>query len=125
MFATHFFAFMDWKAEYFKYAQPVEGNPMLERMSRLARELDVVQPVNFFERANNAHYNTVMVIDADGSQLGIYRKTHIPVGPPGCFEKVYTTEGNIGFKVWKTRFGAVGVGICWDQWFPEAARSCA
>jgi len=122
MFATHFFAFMDWKPEYFKYAQPVAGNPILERMSRLARELNVVLPVNFFERANNAHYNTVMVIDADGSQLGIYRKTHIPVGPPGCFEKVYTTEGDTGFKVWKTRFGAVGVGICWDQWFPETAR---
>ncbi len=122
MFATHFFAFMDWKPEYFKFAMPREGNPILARMSRLARELGVVLPVNFFERAHNAYYNTVAVIDHEGQELGIYRKSHIPVGPPGCFEKVYTTEGDTGFKVWATRFGRLGVGICWDQWFPEAAR---
>ena len=122
MFATHFFAFMDWKSEYFKFALPLEQNPILERMSKLARELAVVLPVNFFERANNAYYNTVMMLDEKGERLGIYRKSHIPMGPPGCFEKVYTSEGDTGFKVWPTSFGNIGVGICWDQWFPESAR---
>jgi N-carbamoylputrescine amidase len=122
MFATRFFAFMDWKPEYFRLAMPIEGNPILKRMGALAKELGVVLPVNFFERANNAYYNTVMVIDDEGRELGIYRKSHIPLGPPGCFEKNYTSEGDTGFKVWKTRFGSLGVGVCWDQWFPEAAR---
>lgn len=122
MFATHFFAFMDWKAEYFKFAHPIAGNPILARMAKLAKELGVVLPVNFFERANNAYYNTIMVIDDQGQELGIYRKSHIPMGPPGCFEKVYTSEGDTGFKVWPTRFGNLGVGVCWDQWFPESAR---
>lgn len=125
MFATHFFAFMDWKPEYFELAHPVEGNPILARMAALAAELGVVLPVNFYERANNAYYNSVMVIDADGRQLGLYRKSHIPVGPPGCFEKVYTNPGDTGFRAWKTRFGTIGVGICWDQWFPESARIMA
>jgi N-carbamoylputrescine amidase len=122
MFATHFFAFMDWKPEYFKLASPIEGNPIIARMARLARELKVVLPVNVFERSNNAYYNTIVMIDDAGEQLGIYRKSHIPMGPPGCFEKVFTSEGDTGFKVWKTRFGNLGVGICWDQWFPESAR---
>jgi N-carbamoylputrescine amidase len=125
MFATHFFAFMDWKAEYFKFAQPAAGNPILARMAGLARELGVVLPVNFFERANNAYFNTVMMIDDEGRELGHYRKSHIPMGPPGCFEKVYTSEGDTGFKVWDTRFGKLGVGVCWDQWFPESARCMA
>jgi N-carbamoylputrescine amidase len=123
MFSTHFFGFMDWKPEYFALAAPVGDNPVLRRMAGLAKELGVVLPVNFFERANNAYYNSVMVIDADGRELGIYRKSHIPVGPPGCFEKVYTSPGDTGFKAWKTGFGTIGVGICWDQWFPEAARA--
>jgi N-carbamoylputrescine amidase len=101
---------------------PVAGNPILARMAKLAKELGVVLPVNFFERANNAYYNTVMMIDDEGRELGIYRKSHIPMGPPGCFEKVYTSEGDTGFKVWPTRFGTLGVGVCWDQWFPESAR---
>ena len=123
MFSTHFFAFMDWKPEYFALALPADdSNPVLARMKALARDLGVVLPVNFFERANNAYYNTIMVIDADGRELGIYRKSHIPVGPPGCFEKVYTSQGDTGFKAWKTQFGTIGVGICWDQWFPESAR---
>ena len=87
MFATHFFAFMDWKPEYFKYALPADGNPILARMARLAKELHVVLPVNFFERANNAYYNTIMMLDHEGRELGFYRKAHIPMGPPGCFEK--------------------------------------
>ena len=122
MFASHFFGFMDWTPAHFKLAFTVEDNPILARMGMLARELGVVLPVNFFERANNAYYNTIMMIDDEGRELGIYRKSHIPMGPPGCFEKVYTSEGDTGFKVWKTRFGNLGVGICWDQWFPESAR---
>ena len=121
MFSTHFFAFMDWKSEYFALAETLDG-PTVTRMAALAKELGVVIPVNFFERANNAHYNTCAIVDADGSVLGIYRKTHIPEGPPGCFEKVYTNPGDTGFRVWDTAVGRIGVGICWDQWFPEAAR---
>ncbi|WP_119460191.1 carbon-nitrogen hydrolase [Rhodospirillaceae bacterium SYSU D60014] len=122
MFATHFFAFMDWKPEYFALAETVEDSAILKRMGALAKELGVVLPVNFFERANNAYYNTIMVFDADGRELGIYRKSHIPLGPPGCFEKNYTSEGDTGFKAWKTQHGTIGVGVCWDQWFPESAR---
>lgn len=121
MFSMHFFAFMDWKAEYFAFAEALEG-PTVTRMAQLAKELGVVIPVNFFERANNAYYNTVVMIDADGKKLGIYRKTHIPVGPPGCYEKIYTSPGDTGFKAWKTAYGTIGSGICWDQWFPESAR---
>ena len=125
MFATHFFAFNDWKPDYFALARPLSGNPILERKERLARELGVVLPVNIFERANNAYYNTIVVIDADGRQLGIYRKSHIPAGPPGCFEKIYTSPGDTGFKAWRTAHGPIGVGVCWDQWFPESARIMA
>ena len=125
MFATHFFAFNDWKPEYFALARPLAGNPILERMAHLARELGVVLPVNVFERANNAYYNTIAVIDADGRQLGIYRKSHIPAGPPGSFEKIYTSPGDTGFRAWHTAHGSIGVGICWDQWFPESARIMA
>lgn len=121
MFAHHFFAFSDWKPEYFAFAEPVDG-PIVMHMSALARELGVVIPVNFFERANNAYYNTVAMIDADGSVVGTYRKTHIPVGPPGCFEKIYTSPGDTGFSACSTQAATVGSGICWDQWFPEAAR---
>jgi N-carbamoylputrescine amidase len=122
MFFTQFFGFMDWKEEYFELAAPVNDHPVIERMASLARELEIVLPVNFFERANNAYYNSNLIIDADGRSLGIYRKSHIPMGPPGCFEKVYTSPGDTGFKVWDTRFGRIGAGICWDQWFPESAR---
>jgi len=125
MFALRFFAFNDWKSDHFAHARPIEGNPVLARIADLARELEVVLPVNVFERANHAYYNTVVVIDADGRRLGIYRKSHIPAGPPGCFEKIYTSAGDTGFKVWTTRFGTIGVGVCWDQWFPEAARIMA
>lgn len=122
MFAQHFFAFMDWKPEYFALAETAEDSVVLKRMGALAKELGAVLPVNFYERANNAYYNTIMIFDADGSRLGTYRKAHIPVGPPGCFEKVYTSPGDTGFKVWNTRYGRIGVAICWDQWFPESAR---
>ncbi len=106
---------------HFALAHPFEGNPLIARMSRLARELGVVLPVSFFERANNAHFNSVAMIDADGRVLGLYRKSHIPDGP-GYQEKYYFTPGDTGFRVWQTRAGMLGVGICWDQWFPEAAR---
>jgi N-carbamoylputrescine amidase len=125
MFATHFFAFNDWKPEYFALAEPLAESGILRRMQALARELGAVLPVDMFERANHAYYNTVVVIDADGTELGHYRKAHIPVGPPGCFEKIYTSPGDTGFRVWPTAFGTVGVAVCWDQWFPESARCMA
>lgn len=123
LFETPYFC-KDQKEEYFALAKPVQNNPLLNRFSALAATLQVVLPISFFERANNAHYNSVMVIDADGSQLGIYRKTHIPDGP-GYQEKFYFNPGDTGFKVWQTRYGMIGVGICWDQWFPESARAMA
>jgi N-carbamoylputrescine amidase len=93
-------------------------------MSALAAELSVVLPVSFFERANTAYYNALAMIDADGRNLGVYRKSHIPDGP-GYQEKFYFNPGDSGFKVWRTRFCALGAAVCWDQWFPEAARAMA
>jgi N-carbamoylputrescine amidase len=121
LFETPYFC-KDQEPEWFAEARPAEGNSTIARLSDLARELEVVLPVSFFERANNTYYNSVMVIDADGSQLGLYRKSHIPDGP-GYQEKYYFRPGDTGFKVWRTRFGRIGVGICWDQWFPETARA--
>ncbi len=123
LFETPYFC-VDQKQEYFALAQPVEGHPVLARMSALAAELQVVLPVSFFERANNAHYNSLAMIDADGSIMGVYRKTHIPDGP-GYQEKFYFNPGDTGFCVWPTRYGTIGSGICWDQWFPECARAMA
>jgi N-carbamoylputrescine amidase len=110
--------------KYFDYAHPVEGHPFLGRFADLAKELGVVLPISFFEQATNSYFNSVMMIDADGRQQGVYRKTHIPQGP-GYEEKFYFSPGDLGFKVWDTAFGRIGVGICWDQWFPETARSMA
>ena len=110
--------------DHFALAHAFEGNPLIARMSRLAAELDVVLPVSFFERANNAFFNSLAMIDAGGRVLGVYRKSHIPDGP-GYQEKFYFTPGDTGFRVWQTRFGCLGVGICWDQWFPECARAMA
>ena len=109
---------------YFSLAQSADDSDLIQRFSSLAKELGVVLPISFFERANQAYFNSVAMIDADGTVLGIYRKTHIPQGP-GYEEKYYFSPGDTGFKVWNTRFGKVGVGICWDQWFPETARSMA
>lgn len=109
---------------HFALARPFEGHPLLARMSRLAAELDVVLPVSFFERANNAFFNSVAVIDADGTVLGVYRNSHIPNGSAHQ-QKFYFTPGDTGFKVWRTQAGVVGVGLSWDQWFPECARSMA
>ena len=108
----------------FDLAAPLHSHPTVGRMQALADELGVVLPISFFERAGQAYYNSVVTIDADGKQLGIYRKSHIPDGP-GYEEKFYFRPGDTGFRVWKTRHGNLGVGICWDQWFPEAARSMA
>jgi len=109
---------------HFKHARPLEGNPTIAAFSQLAAELGVVIPVSFFEKAGQVFFNTVAMVDADGRVLGIYRKTHIPDGPGYC-EKYYFTPGDTGYRVWDTRFGRLGVGICWDQWFPECARAMA
>ena len=123
LFETPYFP-QEMKAEYFDLARPAADHPMLARMSALAAELNVVLPVSFFERANNATYNSLMIIDADGAQLGVYRKSHIPHAPR-YEEKYYFTPGDIGFRVWQTRHATIGAAICWDQWFPEAARCMA
>lgn len=108
--------------KYHEWAQEESESDLLRRFSSLAKELQVVLPISFFEKANNAYYNSIVIFDADGSSLGKYRKTHIPDGP-GYMEKFYFTPGDTGFKVFPTRFGKIGVGICWDQWFPECARA--
>ena len=123
LFATPYFC-PDQKQEHFSLASPVEGNEMIARFADLAAELEVVLPVSFFERANNAYFNSVAMVDADGSVLGLYRKSHIPQGP-GYEEKFYFSPGDTGFRAWQTRFGTIGCGICWDQWFPECARAMA
>ncbi|HTB76740.1 MAG TPA: N-carbamoylputrescine amidase [Polyangiaceae bacterium] len=110
------------KAEWFAEARAAEDDEAVKRLRVVARELGVVVPVSFFERAGQAYYNSVAVIDADGQVLGVYRKSHIPDGP-GYEEKFYFRPGDTGFRVWPTRFGTLGVGICWDQWFPESARA--
>ncbi len=106
----------------FADARPLQGNATIERMQKLARDLNVVIPVSFFEHAGPAYFNSVAVIDAGGALLGVYRKSHIPDGP-GYQEKFYFRPGDTGFKVWSTQHGKIGVGICWDQWFPECARA--
>lgn len=108
--------------EYFDLARPVKDHPTLAHFQKLARELGVVIPVSFFERDGQCYYNSLAVMDADGSMLGVYRKSHIPDGP-GYEEKYYFRPGDTGFKVWATKHGNIGVGICWDQWFPECARA--
>jgi len=123
LFATVYFC-PDQDPRYFDYAHEAQGHPFLGRFASLARELGIVCPISFFEKANNAYFNSVMMIDADGTEMGIYRKTHIPQGP-GYEEKFFFSPGDLGFRVWDTAFGRIGVGICWDQWFPEAARSMA
>jgi N-carbamoylputrescine amidase len=114
----------DQLAELFDLAQPAEDHPTIARMQDLARELEVVLPISFFEAANNAYYNSLAVIDADGEMLGLYRKSHIPDGT-GYQEKFYFNPGDTGFKVWDTAYARIGCGICWDQWFPECARAMA
>lgn len=123
LFETPYFC-QDQLADHFALAKPFAENPVITEMAMLAKELGVVLPISFFEKAGHAHFNSLAMVDADGTVLGLYRKSHIPDGP-GYQEKFYFTPGDTGFKVWKTRFGAIGCGICWDQWFPEAARAMA
>lgn len=110
--------------DFYHYAKPVEENDAVQMGVRLAKELGVVLPVSFYEREQNNLYNSIACIDADGSLLGVYRKTHIP-DDHYYQEKFYFTPGNTGFRVFRTRYGTIGVGICWDQWFPETARCMA
>jgi len=105
-------------------AKTIEEDPAVKHFQQVAKELDVVLPVSFFEKDNQARYNSLAVIDADGSVLGTYRKSHIPDGA-GYSEKFYFNIGDTGFKVWKTKYAVIGCGICWDQWYPEAARIMA
>ncbi|MBV9045906.1 MAG: N-carbamoylputrescine amidase [Alphaproteobacteria bacterium] len=123
LFETPYFC-QDQSADYFGLAASFEGNALIASMAELASSLRVVLPVSFFEKAGHAHFNSLAMIDADGTVLGVYRKSHIPDGP-GYQEKYYFTPGDTGFKVWRTKFGTFGAGICWDQWFPESARSMA
>ena len=110
--------------DYFKLATSVADNAAINHFKALAKELDIVLPISFYEKSGNTFFNSVTVIDADGEILGTYRKTHIPDGIPYA-EKFYFTPGDTGFKVWDTKYAKIGVGICWDQWFPECARSMA
>jgi N-carbamoylputrescine amidase len=123
LFETPYFC-KDHLARHFDLARPIADSPVVRRFQMLALELAVALPLSVFERANNAFYNSLAMIDADGEVLGVYRKSHIPEGP-GYHEKFYFSPGDSGFRVWETRYGKLGVGICWDQWFPEAARCMA
>ena len=120
LFETPYFC-QDQLPDFFALARPVEDNEGIAKFQSLARELGVVLPFSFFERDNQAYFNSVAMIDAGGEMLGVYRKTHIPDGV-GYQEKYYFNPGDTGFRVWQTKFGQVGLGICWDQWFPETAR---
>ncbi len=123
LFETPYFC-KDQDAAWFDVAWPVQHHPTLRRMGALAAELGVVLPVSFFERANQATFNALAVIDADGRCVGHYRKAHLPDGP-GYQEKFYFSPGDTGFRVFATRYGTLGCAVCWDQWFPEAARIMA
>jgi N-carbamoylputrescine amidase len=123
LFETPYFC-IEQDSRHLALAQPLEHNAAVRHFRTLARELRVVLPISFFERDGLACFNSVAIIDADGEVLGVYRKAHIPNGP-GYQEKTYFSPGDTGFKVWSTAHGRIGVGICWDQWFPEAARVMA
>ena len=123
LFETPYFC-KDHLASHFELASPVADNVAVRHFAGVARSLGVVLPLSVFERAQNAYFNTLVMVDADGSVLGTYRKSHIPESP-GYHEKFYFSPGDTGFKVWATRHGRLGVGVCWDQWFPECARAMA
>ncbi|KAA5607661.1 N-carbamoylputrescine amidase [Roseospira marina] len=123
LFETPYFC-KDQDMGWFSRARPVTDNPVIARFAALAAELGVVLPLSFFERANSTYYNSLVMIDADGTVGATYRKSHIPQGP-GYEEKFYFSPGDTGFRVWDTAVGRIGAAICWDQWFPEAARACA
>ncbi len=123
LFENHYFCQVE-REEYFSWAHPLDAHPFVPRFQKLAAQLGVVLPLSFFEKAGQAHFNSLVMIDADGQRLGVYRKSHIPDGP-GYEEKYYFNPGDSGFRTWTTRYGRIGVGICWDQWFPECARIMA
>jgi N-carbamoylputrescine amidase len=123
LFETPYFC-IEQDSRHLRLATTVAENPAINHFMKVARELGVVLPISFFEKANNSYFNSIAILDADGRNLGVYRKSHIPNGP-GYQEKNYFSPGDTGFKVWDTRFGRIGVGICWDQWFPETARAMA
>ncbi|MFD0694515.1 N-carbamoylputrescine amidase [Paenibacillus sp. GCM10027628] len=123
LFETPYFCQKE-KSDYYHYATELENNKAVNHFRQIAKELQVVLPISFYEKKNYARYNSLAVIDADGEVLGLYRKSHIPDGP-GYEEKFYFNPGDTGFKVWKTRYAKIGVGVCWDQWYPEAARCMA
>ena len=123
LFETPYFCQKE-KSDYYVYATELENNKAVKHFKALAKQLQVVLPISFYEKKNYARYNSLAMIDANGEVLGKYRKSHIPDGP-GYEEKFYFNPGDTGFKVWNTRFGKIGVGICWDQWYPEAARCMA
>lgn len=123
LFETPYFC-KEHDPKYFELALPIAENPAVKRFRELARELDMVLPVSVFERAGNVFYNSIAIVDAGGELLGTYRKSHIPESP-GYHEKFYFSPGDTGFRVWQTKYGKIGVAICWDQWFPESARAMA
>ncbi|KAF6583496.1 MULTISPECIES: N-carbamoylputrescine amidase [Paenibacillus] len=123
LFETPYFCQKE-KSDYYVYATELEHNKAVNHFKKIAKELQVVLPISFYEKKNYARYNSLAVIDADGEVLGKYRKSHIPDGP-GYEEKFYFNPGDTGFKVWNTRYAKIGVGVCWDQWYPEAARCMA
>jgi N-carbamoylputrescine amidase len=123
LFETPYFC-IEQDSRHLALAQPLAANTAVRHFGAIARELEVVLPISFFERDGLAYFNSIAIIDADGAILGVYRKAHIPNGP-GYQEKTYFSPGDTGFKVWNTRYGRLGVGICWDQWFPETARIMA
>ncbi len=108
--------------KWFETAHPVNEHPCVLALQKLAKELGVVIPISFFEKDGPRYYNSIAIADADGEILGVYRKSHIPDGP-GYQEKYYFRPGDTGFKAWDTKAGRIGVGICWDQWYPECARA--
>jgi N-carbamoylputrescine amidase len=123
LFETPYFC-IEQDSRHLSLAHTLAQNPAVQHFRTVARELGIVLPVSFFERNGLAYFNSIAIIDADGAVLGVYRKAHIPNGP-GYQEKTYFSPGDTGFKVWSTRHGRIGVGICWDQWFPETARIMA
>lgn len=123
LFETPYFC-KDHDLKHFDLALPVDHNPAIKRMRQLAKELQLVLPVSVFEKSGNVFFNSVAMIDANGELLGVYRKAHIPESP-GYHEKFFFSPGDTGFRVWQTQYGKIGVGICWDQWFPECARIMA
>ena len=120
LFQTPYFG-IEYDEKIFSLAESFEESSLIKEMSKICKQLNVVLPISYFEKSNNAYFNSIAVIDSDGTILGNYRKSHIP-DAAGYLEKYYFNPGNTGFKVWDTNFGKIGIGICWDQWFPEAAR---